>query len=70
MTGGWDLTPCSRVEVCRRFGIMYECDIHLHGRIVKQARKPQITWLQVRPSETSADFYRTTRRYIPDLSVA
>jgi hypothetical protein len=48
----WDVTPCSRIEVYRRFRGAY-C---LHHQVDES----------VRISETSVNFNETTRRYIPE----
>jgi hypothetical protein len=74
----WDIMQCNPLEVNQRFGGTGR--LHLHGlRISKQALlatwahagfcsayystlKMEATW----SSETSADFQRTTRRYVPE----
>jgi hypothetical protein len=58
-----DITPYSLFKVNRRFGL--SCRLQLHSR-----RKQEISMKQPASrayySETSADFQRTTRRYIPE----
>jgi hypothetical protein len=65
----WDITPCSHREVHRRFEEIY-C-MHLQEWRVSQARSQQETNSKqtmnmeaVCSSETSMNFYRTTRRKI------
>jgi hypothetical protein len=53
----WDVTPCSHVEVDRRFGRVY--GLHHQGALITEA---------VRASETSFRFNVTTRLYIPEDS--
>jgi hypothetical protein len=55
--------PCSPLKVKRRYGGTYR--LHLHSRI-SQARNQRDRWQATCSSETSVDFQRTTRRYIPD----
>jgi hypothetical protein len=67
----WDITPCSALKVNRRFG--GTCRLHFQGRRIGRVRnqrgsKWQASTLKmglICPTETSADFQRTTRRYIP-----
>jgi hypothetical protein len=63
----WDITPCSLLKVNRSFG--RTCRLHLQGRRICQTRKQRESRWQVEQtcsSETSVDFQRTTRRYIPE----
>jgi hypothetical protein len=78
----WDITPCSPLKVNRRFGGTY-C-LHLQGRRISRARRlclsPAYTLVScaaysttlkmdaICSSETSVDFQRTTRCYIPEDS--
>jgi hypothetical protein len=69
-----DISPCSPLKVNPRFGGM--CQLYLRGRRISHARNQlESTWqaelflmeMEVtRFSETSVDFQRTTRRYIPE----
>jgi hypothetical protein len=67
----WYITSCSPLNVNQRFG--GTCPLHLQGiRITcstlvshlpySSTLKTEVT----RPPETSVDFQRTTRRYIPE----
>jgi hypothetical protein len=76
----WDITPCSPLKVNRRFGGTRT--LHFQGRRISQTSKSLLAtcfhagffWLILRPwrwgatcsSETSVDFQRATRRYIPE----
>jgi hypothetical protein len=60
MTVVWDVAPCGLVEINRRFRGAY-C---LHY----QANPPRPDDGAVSTSETSVNFYQTTRRNIPDDS--
>jgi hypothetical protein len=71
----WDITPCSPLNVNRRFGETYR--LHFQGRRISWARNQRespLLWSTysstlkmeaICSSETSADIQRTTRRYIP-----
>jgi hypothetical protein len=71
----WYTTPCSPLKVNRRFG--GTCRLHRQGRKISRTRKRENRWQAeqasfsalkmeaICSSETSADFQRTTRRYIP-----
>jgi hypothetical protein len=59
----WNITPCSSLEVNRCFG--GTCGLYLLDRKVTQARNGH-KHKSSRGSETSIDFQRTTRRYIPE----
>jgi hypothetical protein len=72
-----DITPCSTFRVNRRFGGTY--NLHLQGRKISRARNQcEIRCKHLAPaslivnmeatsySETSVDFQRTARRYIPE----
>jgi glycyl-tRNA synthetase alpha subunit len=56
MTTFWDVTPCSLVEVYRSF--IGACCLH-HQALMMEA---------VSTSETSVNFYQTTRGNIPEDS--
>jgi hypothetical protein len=71
----WDITPCSPLNVNRRFGETYH--LHLQGRrlldtcfyagsclVYSSTLKMEALF----SSETSIDIERTTRRYIPEDS--
>jgi hypothetical protein len=69
----WDITPCSPLKVNPLFG--GTCSLHFQGQIISQARSQIclipasywfLAWIILRSSETSVDFQRTTRRYIPE----
>jgi hypothetical protein len=68
----WDITPCSPLKVNRRFG--GTCRLHLQGRallatcfaLVSCFYYSSTLKMNTRSSETSVDFQRTTRRYIPE----
>jgi hypothetical protein len=63
----WDVKGCSPVEIHQRFGGTY-C-LHLQCRRISQTRNQQrsgVTMEAVRSSQTSVDFYQTTRRYTPE----
>jgi hypothetical protein len=78
----WDITPCSPLEVNRRFGRIYK--LHLEGRRISRTRNqraPNASTLiscsdyfsilkmgAICSSETLVDFQRITRRYIPEDS--
>jgi hypothetical protein len=57
MTVFWDVAPCSLVEVYRRF--RGACFLHHQGDELTEAEST---------SETSVNFYQTTRRNIPSQS--
>jgi hypothetical protein len=73
-SGCWDITRCSPVKINRHFGGINR--LHLQGRIATQAAYLMlVSWLAYSPtlqmealffSETSADFHRNTRCYIPE----
>jgi hypothetical protein len=59
MTVFWDVTPCSLVQVYRRFrGI---CCLHHQGVLLIA-----LMMEAAGTSETSVNFYQTTRRNIPE----
>jgi hypothetical protein len=73
----WDITPCSPLKVNRRFGGTHR--LHLQYRRIKETKPclpPAFTHVfclsysstlkAICSSETSADFQRTTRRYMPE----
>jgi hypothetical protein len=77
----WDATPCSTVEVDRRFKGTYR--IYLQSRKVSQSKKPTLIFAcftlvsslacsstmkvgAICPSETWVDLHQATRRYIPE----
>jgi hypothetical protein len=55
-----DITPYSPLKVNRRFGGTYP--LHLQGRISRAGGKLATAMYH----DTSVDFQRTTRRYIPE----
>jgi hypothetical protein len=56
----WTITSCIPLKVYRRFG--GACRLHLQGRRINQARNLRGSrWV-----ETSVEFQRTTRPYIPE----
>jgi hypothetical protein len=59
MTAAWDITPCSLVEVYRRF--RSACCIHHQDICVLIGLMKAVT-----KAETSVNFYETTRLNIPD----
>jgi hypothetical protein len=67
----WNVTPCSRVEVYRRF--RWTSCLHLWGRSISQVYVLVVAWLAyssilmevVRSSETSMNLCRTTQCPIP-----
>jgi hypothetical protein len=74
----WDLTPCSPLNVNRRFGGTYR--LHLQGRKISSAchllsrcffcstYSSTLKMEAICSSETSVDSQRTKRRYIPEDS--
>jgi hypothetical protein len=60
----WDITPRSPLKVNRRFGGTYR--LHLQGRRISQARNQREADNKHILFETSADFQRTSRCYIPE----
>jgi hypothetical protein len=73
----WDITPCSPLNVNRRFG--GKSCLHLQDRRINRARNRHEAGSKfflaysstfkmdaICSSETSVDFQRTTRRYIPE----
>jgi hypothetical protein len=75
----WDIKPCSLLKVNRRFGGTYR--LHIQGQIISGTRYQSESKRQTRSrillglffeledsSETSVDFQRTTRPYIPEDS--
>jgi hypothetical protein len=66
----WDITPCSPFKANWRFGGTFR--LHLQSRTVSQARNQRESRWQADEmeatcsTETSVDFQRTTRRYIPE----
>jgi hypothetical protein len=61
----WDIMPYSQFKVNRRFGVT--CRLSPKGRRISQARdQHEAGSKQTRSSETSVDFQRTARRYIPE----
>jgi hypothetical protein len=68
----WDITPCCPLKVNRRFGGTY-C-LNLQGRaelccftlVSSSANSSTLKMEAIWSFETSADFQRTTRRYIPE----
>jgi hypothetical protein len=67
----WDVTPCSLLEVNRRFG--GTCRLRLQCRRISQAKSQRGSRWQAEPtlkkkatcsSETSVDFQWTTRSYL------
>jgi hypothetical protein len=75
----WDTTPCSMLKVNRRF--RGTSRLHFQGRRISQVRSQSqaaskqsfysaYSWtlkmVATCSSETSVDFQRTTRRYIPE----
>jgi hypothetical protein len=61
-----DVTICSLLKVNLRFG--RTCHFHLQGRRINQERNQRETGnsREIRFCETSVDFQRTTRLYIPE----
>jgi hypothetical protein len=59
----WDITPCSPLKFSRRFGRI--CRLHFQGLAYCMAYLSTIKIEMACSSETSDDFNRTTRRYIP-----
>jgi hypothetical protein len=73
----WDITPCSPLNVNRRFGGTYR--LHLQDRKNKLSKSfvhagfllglfSTLKMEAICSSETSVDVQRTTRRYIPEDS--
>jgi hypothetical protein len=65
----WDITPCRPLKVNWRFG--GTCRLHLQGRRISRARNQSESSWQADmgatcSSETSVEFQRTARRYIPE----
>jgi hypothetical protein len=73
----WDITPCSPLEVSRRFGGTYR--LYLQGRRISRARNQSeagrklwsvysltLKMEGIYSAETTFDFQRTTRCYIPE----
>jgi hypothetical protein len=60
----WDITLCSPLKVSQRFGRM--CRLHLQGLAYCLAYPSTMNIEATCSSETSDDFNRTTRRYIPE----
>jgi hypothetical protein len=58
-TINWDITPCSLLNVNRRFGGTYS---HHQGRRISDARNQEA----ICSSKTSVDFQQTTWCYIPE----
>jgi hypothetical protein len=58
----WDITSCSPLKFNRSFGGTYR--LHLHGRRISRARNQRESRWQ-----TSVDFWRTTRCYIPEDNI-
>jgi hypothetical protein len=68
-----DIMPCSQMKVNRRFG--GTCRLHLQARRISHLLSRWHLARLIRPSreptyssETSVDFQRTTRHYIPEDS--
>jgi hypothetical protein len=61
--GFWDMTPCSLMEVYRRFD-----DIYCHHLLVSDWAKQIISKKQVTRSFSSVNVYQTTRCHIPQGS--
>jgi hypothetical protein len=67
----WDITPWTPLKVNRRFGGTYR--LHLQSRKISRARNqrsvyfPTLKMEAICLSETSVDFQRTARRYIPEV---
>jgi hypothetical protein len=65
----WNITPCSPLKANRRFGEI----CHLHIKINKARNKHAAgskqswRWQATYSSETSVDFERTVRCYIPEV---
>jgi hypothetical protein len=65
----WDITPCSPLNVNRRFGGTYR--LHLQGRrISKATNQRECRWQASKQAWhlSSVDIQRTTRRYIQEDS--
>jgi hypothetical protein len=60
MTIFWDAAPCTLVEIGRRFIGAYYLDLQSNVTL----RTPMME--EVSTSETSLNFYETTRRSIPE----
>jgi hypothetical protein len=58
----WDITPCSPLEVNRRFGGILR--FHLQGRILSQARNQHK--VGSKQERWNGDFQWTSWRYIPE----
>jgi hypothetical protein len=56
----WNITACSPLKVNRQFGGTFP--FHLQGRRTRQAGNQS----EAHSKQTSVDFRRTTRRYIPE----
>jgi hypothetical protein len=61
----WDMTPCSPLNVNRRFGATYR--LHLQGRRISRARNQRESRSQVDGSDMF-EFQQTRQRYIPEDS--
>jgi hypothetical protein len=73
----WYITTCSQLKVNRRFGGTHR--LHLQGQRISRARNQrECRWQAsycstlkmeaISSAETSIDFQRTTRRYVPEYS--
>jgi hypothetical protein len=65
----WNITPCSQGKVNRRFIGTYSLHVHLAACFMLVSRLVSFSAIKIGAicsTETSVDFHRTKRRYIPE----